>query len=54
MKGRNGPTFLPLSPKIGGPINENKPSIGQCLIREQANLYTRNITAGIRTQKAIK
>ena len=38
MKGRNGPTtFLPLSPKIGGLINDNKHSIGQYLTREQAN-----------------
>ena len=38
MKGRNGPTtFLPLSPKIGGLINGNKPSIGQYLTREQVN-----------------
>ena len=41
MKGRNGPTgFLPLSPKIGGLTNDNKPSIGQYLTREQAKLYT--------------
>ena len=38
MKGRNGPTaFLPFSPKTGGLINDNKPSIGQYLTREQAN-----------------
>ena len=43
MKGKNGPTtFLPLSPKLGGPINDNKPSIGQYLTREQANfVYTK-------------
>ena len=33
-----GPTtFLPLSPKIGGMLNDNKPSIGQYLTRELAN-----------------
>ena len=38
MKGRNGHTmFLPLSPKIGRLINNNKPSIGQYLTREWAN-----------------
>ena len=38
MKGRNGSTtFLSLSPKIGGLIKSNKPSIGQYLTREQAN-----------------
>ena len=38
IKGRNGPTaFLPLSPKIGGLVNSNRPSIGQYLTREQAN-----------------
>ena len=37
IKGRNGPTaFLPLSPDIGGLVNNNKPSIGQYLTREQA------------------
>ena len=39
ITGRNDPTaFLPLSPKIGGQVNNNnKPSIGQNLTREQAN-----------------
>ena len=38
MKGKNDPTtFLPLSPKIGGLINDNKLRIGQYLTREQAN-----------------
>ena len=37
--GRNVPTtFLPLSPKIGGQVNNNnKPNVGQYLTREQAN-----------------
>ena len=35
MSGRNGPTtFLPLSTKIGGQINNNRPSVGQFLTRE--------------------
>ena len=38
IQGRNGPTaFLPLSPKIGGQVNNNRPNVGQCLTREQAN-----------------
>ena len=38
IEGRNGPTtFLPLSPKIGGQVNNDKHSIGQYLTREQAN-----------------
>ena len=38
LKGRNGPTtFLPLSPKIGGQVNNNRPNVGQYLTREQAN-----------------
>ena len=38
MKGKNGThCILLLSPKIGGLINDNKPSIRQYLTREQAN-----------------
>ena len=38
ITGRNDPTtFLPLSPKIGGQKNYNKPNVGQYLAREQAN-----------------
>ena len=60
MKGRNGLTaFLPLSSKIGGLINDDKPSIEQYLTRKQANFVykktesgkddqCRNITTGIR------
>ena len=37
MNSRNGPTtFLPLSSKIGGHVNNNRHSIGQFLTREQA------------------
>ena len=47
MKGRNGPTtFLPLSPKIGGLINDNKPSIGQYLTRDQANFVYKKTESG--------
>ena len=38
IEGRNGPNaFLPLSPKIGGQVNNNRPSINQYLTREQDN-----------------
>ena len=47
MKGRNGSTiFLPLSPKIGGLTNNSKPSIGQYLTREQANLVYKKTESG--------
>ena len=47
MKGRNGPTtVLPLSPKIGGLINDNKPSIGQYLKRKQANFVYKVTESG--------
>ena len=36
MKGRNDPTtFLPLSPKIGGQVVNNKPKTNQYLTEEQ-------------------
>ena len=38
IKGRNGPTtFLPLSPKIGGHVNNNRPNVGQYLRMKLAN-----------------
>ena len=40
------PYFLPLSPKIGGLINDNKPSIGQYLTREQANFVYKKTESG--------
>ena len=47
MIGKNNPTaFLPLSPKIGGLINDNKPSIGQYLTREQANFVYKKTESG--------
>ena len=47
MKSRNGPTtFLPLSPKIDGLIDNNKPRIGQYLTREQANFVYKKTESG--------
>ena len=47
MKGRNDPTtFLPLSPKIGGQINNNKPKDDQYLTEEQARHVYRKIELG--------
>ena len=47
MKGRNGPTkFSPVSPKIGGLINNNKSSIGQYLTREQTNFVYKKTESG--------
>ena len=47
MKGKNGPTAsLPLSPKIGGLINDNKPSTGQYLTREQTNFVYKKTESG--------
>ena len=40
MKGRNGRTaFLPLSSKIGGLINNNKPSIGTIFNNRTGQLW---------------
>ena len=46
--GRNGlTTFLPLSPKIGGPVNNNnKPSIDQYVTGEQANYVYKKTELG--------
>ena len=47
VKGRNDPTtFLPLSPKIGGQVNNNKPNVGQYLTREQTNYVYKKIELG--------
>ena len=47
MKGRNGRTaYLPLSLQIGGLINNNKPSIGQYLTREQTNFVYKKTESG--------
>ena len=47
MKGRNDPTtFLPLSPKIGGQINNKKPKDNHFLTEEQARLVYKKIEPG--------
>ena len=47
MKSRNGPTaFLPLRPKIGGEVNNNRPNVGQFLTREQANFIYKKTESG--------
>ena len=38
--------ILPLSPKIGGQINNNKPNAGQYLTREQANHVCKKTESG--------
>ena len=37
----NQRAFLPISPKIGGQVNNNRPNIGQYLTREQTNYVYR-------------
>ena len=47
MNGRNGPTaFLPLSSQIGGQVNNNRPSIGQFLTRQQASYIYKKTGSG--------
>ena len=47
ITGRKDPTvFLPLIPKIGGQVNNNRPYIGQYLTREQANYVYKNTGLG--------
>ena len=47
MNGMNGPTtFLPLNSKIGGQVNNNRPSIGQFLTREQTRYIYRKTESG--------
>ena len=47
MTGRNGPTvFLPLSPKIGGQVNNNRPNVEQYLTREQVNYVYKKTELG--------
>ena len=40
------PTFLPLSPKIGVQVNNNRPIIAQYLTREQANYVYKKTELG--------
>ena len=47
MEGRNDATvFLPLSPKIGGLMNNDEPSIGQYLTREMATFVYMKTDSG--------
>ena len=47
MNGRNGPTtFLSLNNKIGGQVNNNRPSVGQILIREQTRYIYKKTESG--------
>ena len=47
MNGRNGTTaFLPLNTKIGGQVNNNRPSIGQFLTREQTSYTYKKTESG--------
>ena len=47
MNGRDGTTtFLPLDSKIGGQISHDKPTIGQFLMREQANYVYKKVETG--------
>ena len=44
MNGRDGITaFLPLDSKIGGQIGHDKPKVGQCLTKEQANYLYKKV-----------
>ena len=38
--------FLPLSPKIGGQVNDNRPNVGQYLTREQVNCVYKKAELG--------
>ena len=47
MKGRSDPTiFLPLSPKIGGQVSNNKPKDNQYLTEEQARHVYKKTESG--------
>ena len=47
MNGRDGTTaFLPLDSKIGGQINQDRPSAGQFLNIEQASYIYRKVESG--------
>ena len=47
MNGRDGTTaFLPLNTRIGGQVNNNRPSIGQFLTREQTKYIYRKTESG--------
>ena len=47
VNGKNGPTiFLPLNSKIGGQVNNNRPSIGQFLTRKQTRYIYKKTESG--------
>ena len=47
MNGRNGTTaFLPLNTKIGGQVNNTRPSVGQFLTREQTKYIYKKTDSG--------
>ena len=47
MNGSNGTTtFLPLNTKIGGQVNNNRPSVGQFLTREQTRYIYKKTESG--------
>ena len=47
MNGRDGTTtFLPLNTKIGGQVNDNRPSIGQFLTRQQTRYIYKKTESG--------
>ena len=47
MNSRNGPTtFSTLNSKIGGQVNNNRPSVGQFLTREQSRYMYKKTESG--------
>ena len=47
MNGREGTTaFLPLNSKIGGQVNDNRPSVGQFLTRDQTRYIYKKAESG--------
>ena len=47
MYGRDGTaTFLPLNTKIGGQVNDNRPSVGKFLTREQGRYIYKKTESG--------
>ena len=47
MNGRDVTTaFLPLDSKIGGQVSHDRPNVGQCFTREQANFIYKKVETG--------
>ena len=47
MNGRDGTaTFLPLNTKIGGQVNDDRPSVGQFLTRKQTRCIYKKTESG--------